>query len=144
MRRYVQYATLIVVLAILPSIGCAGPGQITASLGQQFTLGAGQMAAITGDNLSIRFIEVITDSRCPSNVVCIWQGEVSCLTEITKTGAPPYRVVLTQPGLSGESAKQAFDGYQVSFKVEPYPVAGQAIPKDKYQLVLTVIKAGAR
>jgi hypothetical protein len=37
-------------------------------LGQEFTLSIGQNAAITGENLTIKFAEVISDSRCPQGV----------------------------------------------------------------------------
>ena len=37
-------------------------------------------------NRSLRFKEVISDSRCPKNVTCIWAGEAKVLVEIFENG----------------------------------------------------------
>ena len=46
----------------------------TAALqkGQQFSFG----------EKSLRFKEVVSDSRCPRNVTCIWPGEAKVLLEV--------------------------------------------------------------
>ena len=43
-------------------------------LDQEFTLSGGQEAAITGENLRLRFTDVVEDSRCPMRVECFWTG----------------------------------------------------------------------
>ena len=119
----------------------AVPAPDEFSLGQEFTLSIGQSALIQGENLAIKFIEVTSDSRCPSDVTCIWAGEVSCLTEVTKGNLNPYKLVLTQPGLTDQATTQDFDGYEFIFRVDPYPAAGKQITKDEYRLVMTVAKS---
>ena len=126
------------VAIILLSPACAS-APAEARLGQQFSLSIGQSASISGEDLQIKFLEVIEDSRCPKDVVCVWAGRVSGLVEITKDGSP-YRMVLTQPGLSGDSAREIYREYQLAFRVEPYPQAGRPIPKDAYRLVLVVTR----
>jgi len=117
------------------------PSPDEVSLGLEFTLSVGQNAAVKGENLTIKFIEVTSDSRCPRNVTCIWAGEVSCLIEVTKGTLDSYRLVLTQPGLTDQTASQDFDGYEIAFRVEPYPVAGKQIAQDEYRVVMTVTKS---
>lgn len=47
--------------------GCgSNTGEVQASLGQEFTLSINQTATISGQNLSIKFIDVTEDSRCPT------------------------------------------------------------------------------
>ena len=143
MRKYFP-CLLVLVALILFLPGCATrPPEIQASLDQEFSLAVNQSATVTGENLKIRFKDVVTDSRCPTGAVCVWRGEVSCLVEITRTNAeaPSFTLVLTQPGLSDEHPKQAFDGYQVSFGVEPYPEVGKQIEKDEYRLLFTVSRS---
>lgn len=111
------------------------------SLGQEFTLVVGQNVVIAGENLAIRFIEVSTDSRCPRDVTCIWAGEVSCLIEVTRGNLDSYKLALTQPGLTDQTSKQDFDGHEITFQVEPYPVAGQQIAQDEYRLAMTVTRS---
>ena len=66
--------------AMLALTGCAtvpaAAGPI-AGLGQVATVGA----------VTIRPIEVIEDSRCPTNVVCIWAGRLVLLAEVGYHGA---------------------------------------------------------
>jgi hypothetical protein len=119
--------------------GCSKPVATGTSLGKEFTLTIGQSEAISGDNLSIKFIDVISDSRCPTGVTCIWAGEASCLVEITYQTSS-FRKTLTQPGSTSEYTITDFDHYDIQFNVQPYPEAGNQIPKKDYQLHLVITK----
>jgi len=121
---------------MLSSIACS---QTAANLGQEFSLNIGQSASIQGEELQIKFLNVIGDSRCPIGATCVWQGEVSCMVEITYYESL-HRVVLTQPGLTDEPFSQAFKEYQITFRVEPYPEVGKIISENEYQLLLIVHK----
>lgn len=141
MRKYV-FLLLATILLIAPvASACAKPARIQAGLGQEFTLYLGQTATIAGENLEIRFAEVISDSRCPQGVQCIWAGEASCLTYVTRTNtsSAPYKLVLVQSGAS-DSAEQSFDGHVVKFRLNPYPVAGTTTPKSEKRLAMTVTR----
>ncbi len=129
----------IVVFALLLS-GCAGGTQeVSAKLGEEFSLQIGQTALLTGENMKISFQEVITDSRCPRNVTCVWAGQVSCLVRINDSGST-YDVVLTQSGLTDQHAKETYKQYKLSFNTTPYPEAGKQIAPNEYKLLLTVSK----
>jgi hypothetical protein len=136
MRRYT--VGLVVVGLVLLLVGCAGGGgPIKASLGQEFTLAIGQTAEITGENLMIRFLEVVEDSRCARDVYCVWAGRVSVVVEIKDDGSP-YKMVLTEPGLTDAPGRETYQGYSLSFHVTPYPEAGKKITADEYRLSLVV------
>jgi hypothetical protein len=125
---------LVAAAACAPEVG----GQ-TVSLGDSFSLSVGQSASIDGDDLAIKFIDVIADSRCPSGAQCIWQGEVACLVKITHSGTGQEKV-LTYPGLTQEPSETQFGSYQFTFSVEPCPEAGKEIEKSEYRLNLLVTK----
>jgi hypothetical protein len=132
---------VLLVTAFIAIASCAPESDYkTFSLGDSFSLSVGQSASIDGDDLAIKFIDVIADSRCPSGVECIWQGEVACLVEITHSGTGQEKV-LTYPGLTQELSKAKFGSYQFTFSVEPYPEAGKEIEKSEYRLNLLVTKA---
>ena len=77
-------AILLFILTLLSSFGCSSEaGEIMAKLGQEVELKIGQIASIQGEQFKVKFIEVTNDSRCPEGATCIWQGEVSCIAEIT-------------------------------------------------------------
>lgn len=129
---------LVALVLLLP--GCTGgAGEVKAPLGQEFSLAMGQTAVITGENLKIKFEEVVEDSRCPRNVTCIWTGRVSCIVQLTDNDSP-YQMVLTEPGLTDQYSKEQYKEYQLSFHVMPYPEAGKKISRDEYRLQLIVNK----
>jgi len=111
----------------------------TVTLTDSFSLAIGQSASIDGEGLGIKFVDISADSRCPLEVLCIWQGEVACLVEITHSGTGQEKV-LTHPGLTNEMSKAQFGAYQFTFSVEPYPKAGKEIKKSAYRLNLLVTK----
>jgi hypothetical protein len=47
---------------------------IDAVLGQPFTIRIGQTATVAGTNLTVRMLAVPADSRCPTDVQCVWAG----------------------------------------------------------------------
>jgi len=130
----------VLALAAGLAVGCAPPEDIEVGLGQPAILAPGQSAVIESEGFAIKFVEVIGDSRCPSGVTCIWQGEVSLLVEITIAGSD-YRLVLIQPGLTAEPASKFFGGYELVFSVEPYPQEGGDIAAGDYRLHITINEA---
>ncbi len=131
---------VIVFVALLPASSACRLGDTEASLGQQFSLAIGQGAQITGENLKISFKEVIEDSRCARDVICIWEGRVISLLEITQDGTS-QEIVLTQPGLTDQPAVETHSGYRFTFGVEPYPEeADKQIKSGEYRLLLTISK----
>ena len=94
---------------------------------------------VTGEDLKIRFEEVVEDSRCPGDVTCVWAGRVTCIIELTQAGSS-YRMALTEPGLTGEYSRDIYEKYEFTFHVVPYPEAGKKIPESAYQLNLIVSK----
>jgi hypothetical protein len=133
-KNIVLYTLVLIILLA----GCAG--QSTTSnvvLGQESNLAPNQSVSVIGEPLKIKFIEVVSDSRCPTGVQCIWAGEVSCLVEITFNNSKIEKTI-TQQGSS--LAKTDFNGYQITANVQPYPKAGQSIDKEDYRLQLKIEK----
>ncbi len=129
-----------VAVLVLSLSGCAGgPDKVEANLGQEFSLSVGQSALITGEDLEITFEKVLEDSRCAKDVTCVWEGRVSCIVELTISDSP-YQMVLTEPGLTDQYAKETYEDYQLTFHVMPYPEAEKRISEDEYQLLLIVNK----
>jgi len=137
MRKYVLGLSL-AILVLIPLSGCTKPAVDEVSLDKEFTISVGQSVSVKGENLTITFVEVVSDSRCPTGATCIWAGEASSLIEITDS-ASTYRKVLTEPG-SSSPTKADFTGYEVMFNLLPYPVLGKETKAKDYLLQLTVSK----
>ena len=56
-----------------------------AHLDSPFDLKVGETADINSD-FQITLLNVLDDSRCPSDVTCIWEGTVSAEVNILKEG----------------------------------------------------------
>lgn len=140
MKRLVIISLFTVVFLLpLASLSCAeGGGDINASLGQEFSLPVGKTVSIESESLTIKFVEVISDSRCPEGAECIWAGEAQCRLHFTLIGSPA-EMIIVQPGGVAD-AKDYFIQYRIDFRLEPYPQEGQLIDPSDYRLVMTVTK----
>lgn len=105
------------------------------NLGEKFYLSIGETVKIAGESLSLRFDDVTGDSRCPQDVVCIWEGLANCV--LTIDDGLPTQVTLEVPGLS-ESSTYQFRQYRISYDLKPYPTAANPIQKQYYYLSMTV------
>ncbi len=137
MKKKFLVTGLLLVCLLMPIIaaGCGGEPPIEAALGEQFALPIGQTVNITGEDLSIRFDAVTSDSRCPTGVECVWAGEAKCRMVIKYQDAET-EVIFTQNGSS--ISQEEFQDYLFSFQLGPYPQAGQEIEDSAYVLVMMV------
>ena len=136
-RFRIALCVLTAALAAALLAGCSS-GTLEASLGEEFSLAIGQTASITGEDMEVTFLDVIEDSRCPKDVVCVWEGRVTCSVEFRQPGQASKTVMLTQQGLTDEAAVETFQGYRIAFQVNPYPEEAAPVPRDEYRLVLTI------
>ncbi len=131
----------IALLSILTVLsGCqGGEGMVKASLNNEFSLAIGQTAVLTGEQLTIQFVEIQEDSRCPKGAMCIWQGRVSAVLQVSD-GSDSTKIVLTEPVLSDEYGRSMYKKYEFTSHVQPYPESGKQISKDDYRVLLIVRK----
>ncbi len=108
-------------------------------LGTEFQMAIGQRVEFSDASLDIIFKGVAGDSRCAQDVTCVWQGEVSVDIEIIG-GDGSHSMTLTQPGLFYDYSKDSYAGYEIVFKVLPYPESERQIEDDEYRLVMKVTK----
>jgi hypothetical protein len=82
-----KYA-LLMMLGMLVMAGCASAPKydVAAVLGKEFTLGQGQAAYIASESMLVKFVNVTEDSRCPSDVVCVWAGQVTTQLQVAGSG----------------------------------------------------------
>ena len=138
--RGLTYSICMALIMISAVLACAGPeGTNPVSLDKAFTLRPGQTAELQAESLSVRFIRVTADSRCPRNVQCVWAGEVT--SEVAVTDPETTRKLTIVQGATGsDGAKTVYKNYEMLTTVQPYPVAGEAIPPDAYRMTFTIKK----
>ncbi len=108
-RTAFRRALLIAALA-LALVGCQMSHEADADpdefmLGQEFVLGGGQEAAFSGNDLSVRFSELLEDSRCPTEVECFWTGQARIAVIVQPTGRPSTTAYFNTNPAPGENVQ---------------------------------------
>lgn len=104
--------------------------------GTPFVLANGQDAHCNSEPLHIRFNRVVGDSRCPSDVVCVWAGEVEIELLVGDDA-----LLLRLPDDQGGRSKAFIGDWTFELlEVTPYPVSTNPIPPGQYRAKLLVGK----
>jgi hypothetical protein len=86
MRKMTRVFASTVLLA-LASAACAGPSEpADVPVGQQFELAAGESARAGTNPVTVRFVSVPQDSRCPVDVQCVTAGDATVRLELSGGG----------------------------------------------------------
>lgn len=87
----------------------------------------------------VKFVEVLSDSRCPKDVTCVWAGEAKVRVEVYKNGQLFEEKELTFGALSKDLAIVTNELLSVNaLKLQPYPVSSTDKNNMEYYLVLGV------
>lgn len=138
MTRTIPLAALAVLAACSHGASPSGPRDtlITATLGQEFDLAAGSTAEVGDGGLTIEFTGVGEDSRCPLDVVCVWQGDAAGDFSVAVGRAAATTVTLHT---SLEPHAGIHGGYTIHLiALAPYPDSRRTIDPDEYVARLRV------
>ena len=130
--------TLVTMPHVLVNAETHGPDVVLS----QFQLKPNQTAS-EQNNIDVKFLNVTDDSRCPSDVTCIWQGKSTITVNVVKSGQNIGNFSLTS-GLGDNNATvQILDGYFLHLtKIEPYPKSGTTISLSDYVATFELSKYG--
>ena len=106
--------------------------------GESFTLAVGERATLDAVHTSIRFLAVSEDSRCPSQVQCVWAGDGAVVLEIAPTAGDAAEHTLHTNPESGPAAL-VLAGYELTLLgLDPYPDTPGEIGPDEYTATLAL------
>ncbi len=106
--------------------------QITYDFESEIQIKLGQTINSNDNKSSIKITE-INDSRCPSDVVCVWQGEAQVTFEFTY-GAKTNLVLSTF-----EPQADTIDNFIFRLiEVTPYPISTSTIELEDYTVSLEI------
>lgn len=95
-----------------------------------------------GHQLSVEWTQV-SDSRCPTDAVCVWAGEVEIRLALVPAGAEGAEVVLRLPTRDDISAETSIDGFHLRLdRVTPEASLAAPPTPDTYRAHLTVAPPG--
>jgi hypothetical protein len=124
-------------LLVLATAGCSGnptqPDRVPK--GEPFDLRVGD-AALTTDDIRIRFDTVRSDSRCPMDALCVRAGEAVIALTVGRTGeVPEGRELDTTPARSSTT----FRNFTITLSsLQPYPRSDRQIQPGDYLATFVV------
>lgn len=111
---------------------------IDAQTAQQIKLGLNKQKVVSKDQLTIKFVSVVEDSRCPVGVDCIWAGNAKVQIKVTnrKGDSKTYEL---NTHLEPQSVN--FEGYEINLAgLLPHPRANTRINPNRYTATFTLTK----
>lgn len=127
-------------------VGCqsrqAAAAPAEYNLNEVFAIGGGQQASIRGENVSLRFTDVLEDSRCPTAVDCVWMGQARIAVEVQPQGSAPTKTEFNTNAAPGQTMQTATVGvYTIELQsLDPYPETTEPIAFEEYLATLLVTK----
>ncbi len=109
-------------------------------LNEPFLLCFGNTAAQTGQNFNVKFDKLVEDSRCPTDVTCIWAGRASVALSLTHEGTTETDT-LSIGDFTGttHSDSALFAGYKIKLvEVQPVPVSTAQPAEADYKVKLLI------
>lgn len=95
-------------------------------------------ATVPVENMEVKLLEVIEDSRCPQDVQCVWAGRAKVLVQlIDTTGENTQKEVV----FSGGNVTSLYNenGVEIVLRgLAPYPNASSKIDPKNYYLLMDV------
>lgn len=135
----IRQSTVLLLLASLTGCGSSAGGGSSLppplELDAEGTLAAGASSKVKGTDLEVRFVGVTEDSRCPTDVTCVWAGEVIVKLAMRLGAQPPAESDV----LEGRSALA--EPYRLTVtRVLPERVSSKKIEPGDYRIHLIVVK----
>jgi hypothetical protein len=108
---------------------------------KEFTLRKGQRVTVKGSSLSLKFVAVESDSRCPKDVKCVWAGNAAVQVQASSGRRSKTLTLNTGPGGAFVNEIE-YKGYHIKLvDLRPYPRSDRQTAAEDYALTLLVTKA---
>ena len=116
--------------------GCAPAAQPQSARGSGLlTLAPGQTTPVPGEGLQLKFDQVVSDSRCPSDVACIQAGEAVVAVIVIGADRARQRYEIHTSG----ATSVVHTGLMISLEaLEPRPVSSRPTRPADYRVTLRV------
>lgn len=128
-------ALLLVACASAPDARVQEPAPAEGTV----VLSIGAPKRAPGTDLTVTFEAVVSDSRCPTGVQCVWAGEVAVRIRMS---APNLEPVTTTLHTNLDTAKETtYGAWKLSIQaVTPAPTATGGVRAEDYRLTLLITR----
>jgi hypothetical protein len=130
--------TLILTLTLLLLAACQPAANGVFEAGQA-TLHPGQSLDDVQSGSVLTFVEVVQDSRCPADAICVTSGFVQVLLEVQQGDITRQEVVTLGDMAEGDVNSIVVGEFTVTLvEVNPYPLASQPTEPADYSVTLDI------
>lgn len=88
------------------------------------------------DDVAFSLTEILEDSRCPSDVTCVWEGSAKIVLEIEEIGGEKRTKEVTFQGRKQTVLLETATHFYRAIKLAPYPTAATK-NKLAYELLIS-------
>lgn len=136
MRRPRSLVSLLLIVALAACRSTGAPAPHAASLSQEVQLAPQEQAVYQPPGFMVEFVRVVEDSRCPSDVACVWAGEVKVQlsTRLDAAEATEHEIKPGEPKTVGALRVDVVN-------VQPERVSTREIAQDEYRVTVKVERA---
>jgi hypothetical protein len=93
---------------------------------------------VTKDKLTIRFVSLVEDSRCPTDTNCVWAGNAKIKIQVSK-GKSAAKTFEISTNLDPQTV--SFAGYNIKLvNLTPQPASNIRINRNGYTATFSVTK----
>lgn len=118
--------------------GCLDLMTSEVPFGDEFDLAIDQQSRV-GEVVNVAFVDVIGDSRCPVDAVCVWEGDAEISLEVQVTGERKKLVTLHTH--RSQPTERIVDGYRIRLvDLRPLPTTAGLPDRSDYVATLVVEK----
>jgi hypothetical protein len=134
---------LVTVLLLYCCNGGTQPDQLRRAPGttnqNQIVIQYGRQVNAADENLTIEFLAVLEDSRCPAGVQCVWEGNARIELAVSRVGEERSTLELNT------SDRFAVEGRYLDYIIalidlKPYPKATEQISMQDYTAIVEIRK----
>lgn len=110
----------------------------TTNANGETTISYRNSATLSALNLRVAFDTVLSDSRCPSTVQCVWAGAVSVQLSATSVGGSGNVALVRLSTVAGSDTATVLGQPLRLVRVEPARSSQTPLPLSSYRVVLRV------
>ena len=126
----------LLIASLLMMLGFAGFAQVSAKQTQEVTVKVNDQVTANG-GVKIRFLQLVEDSRCPTDTTCIWAGNAKIRVRVTKNRNSKVIELNTMQ----RGAAPVFAGYRFKLtNLTPKPLSNIRINRNGYEATIEITK----
>lgn len=112
-------------------------------LGEQVEIPLRETVTHCNEPISVTFLDLISDSRCPIGATCIWAGLIEVLLSVNVNGQEQVFNLSSQPNFGDKVPESKIvNGYSVKLvDLKPYPDVTRNVKRSSTQVILMIQKA---